>query len=151
MQRYINDFSSMTQRELLQLCRAVQLKINIVTNINKSKEKNPTIYVSAGKGWGCSAVDSSPGLYRALFYPQHHHQGGKRQHRKSIWWNHDYSSETREEKSTSAWWGTACRPCSWWRGAEKACSPAKTRSLLCLLPLHKARCQAQISLWASEV
>lgn len=85
----------MTQQELLQLRRAVQPKIRIVPHINKPKEKNPTVYVSAGKGWGCSAVvDSSPGLHRALFYPQHHHQGGKRQHRKSIWWNRDYSSET---------------------------------------------------------
>lgn len=61
----------------------------------QAKGEKPYVYVSAGKGWGCSAVvDSSPGLHRALFYPQHHRQGGKRQHRKSIWWNHDYNSET---------------------------------------------------------
>lgn len=64
----------------------------------QAKGEKPYHICQCRKGWGCSAVDSSPGLHRALFYPRHHHQGGKRQHRKSIWWNHDYSSETREEK-----------------------------------------------------
>lgn len=59
MHRSINEFSSMTQRELSQLCRAVQPKISIVSHINKPREKNPTVCVMQRRlGMWCSSRSS---------------------------------------------------------------------------------------------